>query len=101
MNRLGLIVIMCTRLSVSLPRASNPDPHIMQNKLRQAQSELATLKEQEEAEENSDIPTSSHDESVNVAEEKRKTEERLKRLIRRCELYIKRHQMLKEMGTNM
>ena len=33
------------------------------------------------------------------ADEKRRTEERLKRLIRRCELYIQRHQMLKEMST--
>lgn len=39
------------------------------------------------------------DKSVREAEEKRRTEERLKRLIRRCELYIQRHQMLKEMST--
>lgn len=37
--------------------------------------------------------------SAREAEEKRRTEERLKRLIRRCELYIQRHQMLKEMST--
>ena len=79
---------------------SNLDPYIMQNKLKQAQTELAALKEQTETE-NIEIATSSHDESVNIAEEKRKTEERLKRLIRRCELYIQRHQMLKEMGTKM
>ena len=79
---------------------SYPDPRITQNKLRQAQTELAALKEQTETE-NADIAMSSHNESVNIAEEKRRTEERLKRLIRRCELYIQRHQMLKEMGTKM
>lgn len=30
--------------------------------------------------------------------EKERAERRLKMLIRRCELYVKRHQMLKEMG---
>ena len=40
------------------------------------------------------------DKLTSEAEEKRRTEERLKRLIRRCELYIQRHQMIKEMRTN-
>lgn len=48
------------------------------------------------------LPSASQpkDKSMSEAEEKRRTEERLKRLIRRCELYIQRHQMLKEMKTN-
>lgn len=77
----------------------------MQNKLKEAQSELATLQEQheeEEEEEETDSSVSNNKErSFCAAEEKRRAEERLKRLIRRCELYIRRHQMLREMGTKI
>ena len=33
--------------------------------------------------------------------EKQRTEERLKRLIQRCDMYVRRHQMLKEMGISI
>ena len=71
----------------------------MQNKLREAQSELATLQQENEEMDNATLSADNEDKSMSEADEKRQTEERLKRLIRRCELYIQRHQMLREMGT--
>lgn len=69
--------------------------------MREAQTELANLQQetQEVDEAMVSLSASQEDKSVREAEEKRRTEERLKRLIRRCELYIQRHQMLREMTT--
>ena len=70
---------------------------MLQTRLEEAQSELETLQQQRH-EENMDTSTE-QDQSFNMADERGRTEERLRRLIRRCELYMQRHQMLREMGT--
>lgn len=58
----------------------------LQSKL--AQLELSSIPENSIAEDNA---------SAKVTE-KQRAEERLKKIIYRCEMYVKRHQMLKEMG---
>ena len=72
--------------------------YAIQNRLKEAQSELEAL-QQENHEEKADASISDKDQSFVMANEKRRTEERLRRIIRRCELYIQRHKMLREMGT--
>ena len=71
-----------------------------QNQISEARSELATLQQQQnQIEENS---TSEKEKTMcEVADEKKRVERRLKRLIRRCDLYVKRHQILREMGIKM
>ena len=62
-----------------------------QNELAALQLQLARLKTTSPAEEDS---TSTQE----LLREKQKAERRLQRIIRRCELCVQRHQILKEMG---
>lgn len=61
----------------------------MQRQLEALQSQLSQLKLTKEAKKAESL-------GEDAAGERARAEERLKMLIRRCELYVKRHQILKE-----
>ena len=61
-----------------------------QNELAALQLQLAKMRTSQAVEED--------DTEQESLREKQRAEERLQRIIRRCELYVQRHQMLKEMG---
>jgi len=70
----------------SITNGSSPS----QNELAALQLQLAKMQTSQAGEEDTT--------DQEPLREKQKAEERLQRIIRRCELYVQRHQMLKEMG---
>ena len=68
--------------------------HLLQERLHDVKSKLAGLKL--DSLENQSLEGK---ERVLSLREKQRGEERLRRVIRRCELYVQRHQMLKEMNA--
>ena len=70
----------------SITNGSSPS----QNELAALQLQLAKMQTSQAGEEDTT--------NQEPLRERQKAEERLQRIIRRCELYVQRHQMLKEMG---